>query len=757
MPSTPEHAGTLKITASGKHFAEFSIGGGERKGTTLHTCQTREEAEARKVEIARLVARLRATGHDAMVPNMIEDAGGFDAEGMRKLARLVERIATGKEPGLAKRHTARRDGITVAELAKLWTTGDLAKQYPDHVKVKKTSDDDARILAWFGKVRTPDGSTFGDRPVASVTLDECDHVMGALPKSAQAPATRRQYAQALRKLLVYAVYPLRLLPAVPIPKGWLPKCGSDKAKAWLYPAEDFALMQYRDVPLVRRLLYGLLVREGMRLGEALALMWPDVDLERGVVRLDTNKTNDPRSWALGEDVTRALEAWRKLRGKKAEKVPHVFPPALVGHPADLARLLREGLSQAGVERPELTEPKPGRMLLRVHDLRGSFVTLALASGKTEAWVTDRTGHKSSAMIYLYKRASRTAAELSLGWFAPLDEAIPELAPKAPGGANGVRTRGFGGPARSRWGSRNAGKSARRVSSDLPGGHLGSAAARRKGSTPFPCTSRCLRALAAVAIWGLPTRLPTRSCRHTQEAHLLLEALCMHGSEVTTSGVLSALDNALRGTATEKDVPLRQQSQSVPSSRSDGPYVEAHGPLDADTQSFLLWRGLADSLNHTRSDFLLALTVIMCALIGSIVSALRAGTTEFRPQAVALGLASGFIAFVSLRGGRAVFMLEMAGETPAFNPYSMAFVGLLVGLFSTKAYALLSILVDDLHHRVSAAFEHEAHRHSEAAQGYVPALAANGTGLTQGNGATVVLVEGQPSPAAAPAQSASTKK
>jgi hypothetical protein len=42
------------------------------------------------------------------------------------------------------------------------------------------------------------------------------------------------------------------------------------------------------------------------------------------------------------------------------------------------------------------------------------VTLALACGRTEAWVTDRTGHKSSAMIARYKRSARFAAELKLG-------------------------------------------------------------------------------------------------------------------------------------------------------------------------------------------------------------------------------------------------------------------------------------------------------------------------------------------------------
>jgi integrase len=348
-------------TASGQYFAQFSIGKGQRKGALLRTCATEEEAERRKLAIAKLVMRLRETGYTTVVANTIRDAGAADEEGMRKIARVVERIASGKEPGFRQGHSSRREGLTVKELAELWTSGDLTKQYPDHVRVKKTSRDDKRVFAWLSKVRMPDGTPFGERAVASVTLDDCDHLMTALPRTSETPSTRRGYAQSLRKLLVYGVYPLRLLPALPIPKGWLPKTGNDKAKAWIYPSEDLALMRCRLVPLARRVFYGLLVREGMRVGEALALTWADVDLERGVVRLDENKTDDPRSWALGLDVARALRAWKEQRGSEAGKVPKLFLPSLIGDRWAIATHLREGLTLAEVKRPELTEAKPGRM------------------------------------------------------------------------------------------------------------------------------------------------------------------------------------------------------------------------------------------------------------------------------------------------------------------------------------------------------------------------------------------------------------
>ncbi len=90
-------------------------------------------------------------------------------------------------------------------------------------------------------------------------------------------------------------------------------------------------------------------------------------------------------------------------------------------------MLRDGLKIAGVNRHQLFEQNEHRIAHRAHDLRASFVTVNLALGKTEAWITDRTGHKSSAMIYRYKRAARNHADLNLGGFAPLHEAIPELA------------------------------------------------------------------------------------------------------------------------------------------------------------------------------------------------------------------------------------------------------------------------------------------------------------------------------------------
>jgi hypothetical protein len=92
------------------------------------------------------------------------------------------------------------------------------------------------------------------------------------------------------------------------------------------------------------------------------------------------------------------------------------------------------LTEAGVTRPELHAATPERMALRAHDLRGSFVTIAFANGRSESWVADRTGHRSSQMLARYKRPARTAADVGLGDWTPLDVALGLAKRSTPPGA-----------------------------------------------------------------------------------------------------------------------------------------------------------------------------------------------------------------------------------------------------------------------------------------------------------------------------------
>src|SRR5690606_29433428 len=134
--------------------------------------------------------------------------------------------------------------------------------------------------------------SIGDVRLAEFTLEHAELAMRSLPETTRTAATRRQYAQLISKVLGLACYPLKIIERSPLPRGFLPKVRTQKATAYLYPDDDAALLACTEIPLMRRVLYGFLAREGLRLSEALGLTWADFDLTRGAVRLDKNKTDD---------------------------------------------------------------------------------------------------------------------------------------------------------------------------------------------------------------------------------------------------------------------------------------------------------------------------------------------------------------------------------------------------------------------------------------------------------------------------------
>ena len=399
----------------GAWYARVTLGADARPAIALATCTDEEQATERGALLARLAADLRRAGRLDVAKDLLERAGARDGKALAAVVDAVRVVCAGEDVAAPA-----GAATTFEEFANSWTDGTLHRLHPDHVPAKSSADDDARRLSKhvFPVVR--------EVPLAGFTLDHAEAVMRRLPADLS-PASRRHVAQLLHRILSIAVFPARILAANPLPRGFLPAVGPSKALAYLYPDEDRKLLACVAVPLAFRVLYGFLAREGMRAGEAAALVWSDVDLERGAITLDANKTDDPRAWPLAPGTARALAAWRERRKTPA-------PSALVfvddrGRKLDsekLAQPFRDHLALAKVDRVALHVTTAQRRRIRIHDLRGTFVTLALANGRTEAWVQDRTGHRSSVMLNRYRRAARSVAELGLGALDDLDAAIPEL-------------------------------------------------------------------------------------------------------------------------------------------------------------------------------------------------------------------------------------------------------------------------------------------------------------------------------------------
>jgi integrase len=402
-----------RVTLKGKNRLDVPF-------TQLVDPEQRPEAERASQFVTTQAGKLRRAGKiETLAARELLLALGAEEELGPEAEAVVDRLCGTKGDPLA----ARGGGVTFAQLSKRWTEGELASAYPDHVREKNSELDESRLKYLCGL--DVGGVKLGDVGLQRFTLRHAQSAMSQLPKAAKTAATRRHYAQLLSRVLALAVWPCEIIKASPLPRGFLPKVGKPPVHPYLYPAEDRALLRHAATPLEWRMLWGVLAREGVRLSEALGLrVGHELDLERGLINLDENKTDDPRSWTLDPGVRAALGAWVKAR--KAKRGDLVFPVAAATARYKFAALFRTHLAAAGVDRPALFESGTNREPIRAHDLRGTFVTLSLANGKSETWVADRTGHKSSVMINRYRRAARTAAELNLGALDPLDRAIPNL-------------------------------------------------------------------------------------------------------------------------------------------------------------------------------------------------------------------------------------------------------------------------------------------------------------------------------------------
>lgn len=155
----------------------------------------------------------------------------------------------------------------------------------------------------------------------------------------------------------------------------------------------------------RRALLATLVFGGVRVGEALALRWRDVDLERGVIIVRAAKTDaGMRAVNILPSLHHELSGYRG--GVTVSDDDLVFGTG-TGRPHGASNVRRRVLARsveradAALERKSL-EPLPSG--LTPHGLRRTFASLLFALGETPPYVMAQMGHTSANLtLSIYAR------------------------------------------------------------------------------------------------------------------------------------------------------------------------------------------------------------------------------------------------------------------------------------------------------------------------------------------------------------------
>jgi integrase len=330
--------------------------------------------------------------------------------------------------------------VTWGQLARAWGSQELARLYPNAGYGKKSAEatDEPRIEYLCKFIENVPLATFND--------DDYWRAMRPARARCKTDSTFKAYAQVARRVLKIAVE-LRIVPAWPLSAVCkLPLVAKGEAPEFpfLYPEEYCRLMRCALVPIQYRVLWGFIIREGLRLGEAFRIRWEHLAFmpeqngmrARWVLNVPETKTGRALMFVLSAGTGEVLEAFKRLRPELAGPFAWLSPTQL----KKAADNLRRHVEQSGTTRERLLVTDGRLRRLREHDLRSTYVSSSKLAGIDNETIAQHTGHESNTMIARYNRSKQTIEHLGLAPYLPLDQAMgldvagdlaatPELGPE----------------------------------------------------------------------------------------------------------------------------------------------------------------------------------------------------------------------------------------------------------------------------------------------------------------------------------------
>ncbi len=253
--------------------------------------------------------------------------------------------------------------------------------------------------------------TLGDRKLRHLRRDQLRTLLGTKLEAGLSRGTVAAIYTVLRAMLTWAVDEDRVLVTNPAARlGRTLKLGTSKVAraesikamtreqltAFLEAAGSHRLASVRRL----RLLFLLMARAGLRVGEARGLQWPDVDVQARELRierafsddrLDTPKSGHGRTVDMSRGLVDALR--RLSHERKTETLKRGWPdvPPWVfctteGEPLPnkvIARAFASALKAAGLSAH-----------FTPHCLRHTFASLLLQQGESPVYVQRQLGHAS---------------------------------------------------------------------------------------------------------------------------------------------------------------------------------------------------------------------------------------------------------------------------------------------------------------------------------------------------------------------------
>lgn len=194
----------------------------------------------------------------------------------------------------------------------------------------------------------------------------------------------------------YSNNPVKLLKKLPIEKP--------KMQFWTIAEFQQFLKLFEGDEYNIKLLFTVLFFTGLRLGEALALTWQDIDftsntihvtkstyVNKGISHISTTKTKaGTRRIIINKKLSQELETWQKKQAKQLQQFSNDITTLQVfqNSPIIITKNAIEKQYKKILERDNTLKK------IRIHDFRHSHASLLINNGEDYLVVKERLGHAS---------------------------------------------------------------------------------------------------------------------------------------------------------------------------------------------------------------------------------------------------------------------------------------------------------------------------------------------------------------------------
>jgi integrase len=381
-------------------------------------------ALSRLVDITAMRDALVAVGRVEQCEYLMRQAG-MVADDEEKFAFAIAAANVVMSRPSERQSEASAKFSTWGQLARAWCSQELDRMYPNAGYGKKSAEgtDEPRVEFICKYI--------ADAPLATFSDDDYWRAMRPARARCKTDATFKAYSQVVRRVLKIAVE-LRIIPAWPLSAVCkLPKItkGTSPEFPFLYPEEYVRLVRCRAIRFEYRVLWGFIIREGLRISEAHRIEWQHLSqLDNGKWLLDVPDTKTGRALNFVFNAGTG-EVLAELRRRMPE-LAGPFKWLKATNIKKAAEGLRKHIELSGTTRERLLFTEGRLRRLREHDLRSTYVTWCKLAGVDNETISQHTGHESSTMIARYNRSRATVEHLGLAPYLPLDAAFGSLAEAA---------------------------------------------------------------------------------------------------------------------------------------------------------------------------------------------------------------------------------------------------------------------------------------------------------------------------------------